>query len=341
MKKIFKWEFWPFWLFYTPVYILYLWYSLRARSMIFFSATNPSMYMGGFVDYSKYDILMKIPDAVVPKTVLLETENALEEAKSEIQAGNFQYPLILKPDMGERGFGVQKIDNEEELERYFSNFKTKTLLQEFVDLPLEFGVLYYRYPDEDRGHVSSVVMKSFLTVVGDGKSDLQTLFQQSERAQYYEHLLLKQYKDRLDEVLPDGESLVLEEIGNHSRGTMFLNKNDLINDQLVDAFDRISKDIDGFYFGRYDLRVASIEDLYKGNIQVMELNGANSEPAHIYDPNMPLFRAYRFLFRHWKTIFTIGRLNHKKGVPYMKSFKGIKVVREHFKRRKKEVVGEF
>lgn len=341
MKKIFKWEFWPFWLFYTPVYILYLWYSLRARSMIFFSATNPSMYMGGFVDYSKYDILMKIPEAVVPKTVLLDTENPLEEAKDEIQAGNFQYPLILKPDMGERGFGVQKIDTEEELERYFSNFKTKTLLQEFVGLPLEFGVLYYRYPDEERGHISSVVMKSFLTVVGDGKSDLQTLFQQSERAQYYEHLLLKQYKDRLTEVLPEGESLILEEIGNHSRGTMFLNKNDLINDELIDAFDRISKNVDGFYFGRYDLRVASIEDLYKGNIMVMELNGANSEPAHIYDPNMPLFRAYRFLFKHWKTIFKIGRLNHKKGVPYMKSFKGIKVVREHFKRRKKEVVGEF
>jgi hypothetical protein len=341
MKKLFKWEFWPFWIFYTPVYLLYIWYSIRARSMIFFSATNPSMYMGGFVDYSKYDILMKIPEDVVPKTVLLEVEGAEKEAKAQIAAGNFNYPLILKPDMGERGFGVQKIDDEEELEKYFAKFKTKTLLQEFVDLPLEFGVLYYRYPDEERGHISSVVMKEFLNVIGDGKSTLGELFKKSERAQYYEHILLKQYKDRLNEVLPEGKKEVLVEIGNHSRGTMFLNKNDLINDKLIDAFDRISKQVDGYYFGRYDLRVASIEDLYEGKIMVMELNGANSEPAHIYDPNMPLFRAYRFLFKHWKTIFTIGRQNHKKGVPYMKSFKGIKVVREHFKRRKDEVVGEF
>jgi len=341
MKKIFKWEFWPFWLFYTPVYVLYLWYSLRARSMIFFSATNPSMYMGGFVDYSKYDILMKIPQEVVPKTALLDEQNPLADVQAQLAAGHFNYPFILKPDMGERGYGVQKIDNEEELERYFSKIKTKTLLQEFVDLPLEFGVLYYRYPDEERGNVSSVVMKEFLSVKGDGKSSLLELFKKSDRAQYYEHLLLKQYKDRLDEVLPEGEKLVLEEIGNHSRGTMFLNKNDLINEKLIDTFDRISKQVDGYYFGRYDLRVASIEDLYEGKVMVMELNGANSEPAHIYDPSMPLLRAYRFLFKQWKTIFIIGRQNHKKGVPYMKSFKGIKAVREHFKRQKEEVIGEF
>ena len=60
MKKLFKWEFWPTWLFYLPVYVVYLWYSLRARTIMFFSASNPGMFMGGFVDYSKYDILKNI-----------------------------------------------------------------------------------------------------------------------------------------------------------------------------------------------------------------------------------------------------------------------------------------
>ena len=60
---------------------------------------------------------------------------------------------------------------------------------------------------------------------------------------------------------------------------MFINSNHLITPALSASFDRISKQIDGFYFGRFDLRVKTIEDLEAGNIQILELNGCvQSQP---------------------------------------------------------------
>jgi hypothetical protein len=55
----------------------------------------------------------------------------------------------------------------------------------------------------------------------------------------------------------------------------------------------------------------------------MELNGANSEPAHIYDPNMPLMQAYKDLITHWKTIYKISVLNNKQGIKYMPFFRSL------------------
>jgi hypothetical protein len=61
-----------------------------------------------------------------------------------------------------------------------------------------------------------------------------------------------------------GTTQLLEPIGNHCRGTIFRDKGDLISDPLCEVFDTISKSIEGFYYGRFDLRVRSMEDLIKG-----------------------------------------------------------------------------
>jgi hypothetical protein len=338
MKKLFKWEFWPSWLFYLPVYALYLWYSLRARTLMFFSASNPGMYMGGFVDYSKYDILKKIPQNVVPKTILIEeNDHQLKSVKSHLDQKEIDFPFILKPDRGERGYAVEKIDNESELEVYLKKFRTRLVIQEYASEKLEFGVLYYRMPDEQKGNISSVVQKVMPHVIGDGVSNLDSLLKTTERTSYYYTELSKAYTHRLNEIPEKDQELILSEIGNHCRGATFYNCNHLINERLIETFDNLSKQIDGFYFGRYDVKTDSEEDLYNGIFKIVELNGANSEPAHIYDPQMPLFKAYGFMFRHWKTIFRISIKNHKKGVPYMSMKEGISTTRNHFKRKKLEV----
>ncbi len=337
MKKYLKWEFWPSWLFYLPVYALYLWYSLRSRTLMFFSASNPGMYMGGFVDYSKYDILKKIPSEVVPKTFLIEeNENQLDEVLTLIYSGEISYPFILKPDRGERGFAVEKISDEQQLKNYFKRFKTLLVLQEFAEEKLEFGVLYYRMPNENKGNISSVVQKIMPHVIGDGESNLDSLLKNTERTSYYYNELSKAYSERLSEVPEKGKELILSDIGNHCKGATFYNCNHLINKKLVDTFDSLSKKIEGYYFGRYDIKVNSVEDLYNGIFKIVELNGANSEPAHIYDPQMPLRKAYSFMFKHWKTIFRISVQNHKLGVPYMSMKEGIFTTRQYLKKRKKE-----
>lgn len=156
-----------------------------------------------------------------------------------------------------------------------------------------------------------------LKVMGDGRSTLQALILSKDRAKLQWPILKNTFKDQLGNVLETGHEMELVSIGNHCLGTTFVNCNHLINEKLSHSFDQISKQVDGFYFGRYDLRTASIQDLEKGNITVMELNGCGAEPSHIYHPGASLRKAIRDLFLHWHTIYQISAANHQMGVPYL------------------------
>lgn len=123
------------------------------------------------------------------------------------------------------------------------------------------------------------------------------------------------------------EEVEVVPIGNHCRGTTFLNGNHLITDNMVQAIDSAAKEYPGFHYGRFDLRCKSIEELERGNFTILELNGCGAEPAHIYHPGYPLFKAYRELARHLKIMFQIARQNHANGTPYMTIGEAIKLVR--------------
>ena len=333
MKKSLKWEFWPFWVFYIPVYMHWLWYSLKSRSLVFFSVANPAMNLGGFSSYSKFKILELIPQEVVPAMFLLESVDYENVHQLRIKHG-ITFPLIAKPDLGERGFGVALIRSEDDLQEYLFTAKNDIIIQEYIDYPLELGVMYHRFAGEKQGEITSVVMKEFLSVVGDGVSTMAELFKKGKRTFYHIELLYGMYINQLDHVIAKGKEVQLQEIGNHSRGTTFLNANHLINEQMHQVFDEIALQIDGFYFGRFDLRVPSIDSLYRGeNIKILELNGAASEPAHIYDPEMKLFTAYKDLFRHWKNLYLVSTKNKIAGHQYTPFLKAYKEHMNYFKTR--------
>jgi len=333
MKKSLKWEFWPFWIFYIPVYMHWLWYSLRTRSLVFFSAANPAMNLGGFSAYSKFKILKLIPQEYVPRMFLVPQID-YQKIQQLCATNNISFPFIAKPDIGERGFGVSLIRTIQELDDYLSKAKNDLIIQEYIDFPIELGIMYHRFSGDKNGHITSVVMKEFLTITGDGKSSMKTLFENGHRTSYHREMLFSKYQNELNHVLPKGTTIQLQEIGNHSKGTTFLNANHLIDIKLHQVFDKIALQIDGFYFGRFDLRIPSIEDLYSGkNIKMMELNGAASEPAHIYDPEMKLSDAYRHMFKHWKNLYLISRKNNKVGHEYTPFFKAYKQHMNYFKTR--------
>jgi len=228
------------------------------------------------------------------------------------------FPVIAKPDIGERGWKVEKILDAQQLYAYMNEAKADFLIQEYVDYELELGVFYYRFPDQPNGIISSVVIKEFLTLTGDGRSTFEALVLQDPRARLQYSALKQRYAHRLNEVLAEGESSMIMPIGNHSRGTKFLNGDYLITPQLARVFDRISRPIDGFYYGRFDIRCSSLSDLYTGSgIRILELNGVGAEPAHIYDPRFPVMKAYRVLFQHWSVLYRISRANNSNGVAYM------------------------
>jgi hypothetical protein len=312
-----SWEYWPFGILQLPVIIYFCWLSIRARSFVFFSASNPGILMGGMFGESKYDVLRTIPLQYVPTTVLANSDNSSGNILALMEEHGLSFPVICKPDLGERGFMVKRIDGLQALEQYRLSMKHSFLVQELVDLPLEFGVFYRRLPHEKEGRVTSVVMKEMLTVTGDGISTLQKLVFCKERARLQWLTLKNRYASRWNTIIPEGEIVELVSIGNHCLGTKFLDGGYLINARLSQTFDTISQSIDGFYFGRFDLRCASVDDLYQGKVRILELNGCGAEPAHIYHPGFSFFKAISILVDHWRNIFLISRENAKRGVRYV------------------------
>ena len=285
--------------------------------------------MGGMLGESKNDVLKLIPDQYKPKTIFVKHPATVETVLAAMQENGLRFPVIFKPDLGERGFMVKRIFSEQDVEGYLIKLQKNFLIQELVDLPVECGVFYTRFPEELNGKVTSLVLKEMLTVTGDGKTTLQELILDKQRAKLQWETLKIVHEKRLNTVINDQEVVELNLIGNHCLGTKFLNGEHLINDKLSHTFDVISKQVNGFYFGRYDLRCASIDDLYEGKVKIMELNGCGAEPAHIYHPGFSLWKALRILFVHWKNMFTISVQNHKRGAPYI-SFNEGKVIYKKF-----------
>ncbi len=292
--KYTRFEFFPAWLVYFPLLPYLIWLFIRAKSFTFFTAANPGIEMGGFFGESKIDILNRIPPDYLPVTLFFNKGSLFESVLKSVGEHNLDFPLIAKPNIGERGYMVAKVENEEELREYTDTVNADFIVQEYIDFPIEMGILFHRLPNQSVGKISSVVVKDFMAITGDGKNNIEYLLQQDIRYQFQLSRFQMEFPDLLPIVLAEGEKKILEPIGNHCRGTKFLNGNHLINPELEKVFSKIALSIEGFYYGRFDLRVKSLEDLYEGkNIKMMELNGVSSDPGHVYDPSLPMIQAYR------------------------------------------------
>lgn len=329
LQRLVRWEFWPWRIVYVPVAVYWFFLAIKARGWVFFSAANPCMRFGGLVAYSKTDVTKLIPDSYLPSTIFVELDATLAQVEDALREKHMTLPLIIKPDMGERGKGVKILRTEEALTYSLSNLKERMLLQNYEDLPMELGVMYSRKADEAIGQITSVVVKDFPTVVGDGKSSLLDLILANKRTRFSYKIHLKRLADQLDEVPKAGEKVRVVNIGNHMLGTTFNNGNHLINQELVMVFDRLAKQVQGFHLGRFDIRTESIEELQKGNFKVIELNGVNSEPCHIFHPGRSIFLAWRDLFIHWDRIYQVSVANHRNGVPYAGYIEIQREIRRH------------
>jgi hypothetical protein len=299
LKRKLRWEFWPAWAAYLPLipYLVYL--AIRYRSLTLFTVANPGIPTGGFVGESKSEILRNLGDAVAAYRVIREPYPA---------GLDLDYPVVLKPDVGERGSGVAVVRSRREFEDYLARAHGDIIIQRYVP-GVEFGVFYYRYPGEARGRIFSITEKRFPEVVGDGRSTVGDLILRDPRAV----CLAGVYRVPSDTVPAAGERVRLVELGSHCRGAIFLDGIRWNTPMLADAVERISQAHTGFYFGRFDLRAASVEAFQQGDFRVIELNGVAAEATHIYDPAVSLLDAYRTMFTQWRIAFEIGAINRARG----------------------------
>ena len=317
-RRVTRWEFWPLWLFQLPVLAHWLWLSLRFRNSTVFTAANPGIPAGGFVLESKSEILAAIgATEAVPRFRRLALDAPAEERVARVAAahasGGFGFPVVGKPDVGERGEGVRILRTAEELAAWAVEAPREAILQEHV-AGEEFGVFYVRRPDAESGSIISITAKEFPEVEGDGRRTLEELILADERAVCMAPTHLERNAARLDSVPVAGERVRLVEIGNHCRGTVFRDGRRHATAELERRVDELAKSLPGFYFGRFDLRVPSLDALRAGrDLKILELNGVTSEATHIYEPGASLLEAYRTLFRQWRLCFEIGAENARRG----------------------------
>lgn len=278
------------WLAYLPLapYLTYL--MVRHRSLTLFTAANPGIAAGGAVGESKSTILaslQRIHGAVAEYCVVRPDRKRRTRVRAVLRwmkHAGFVFPVVMKPDVGERGWAVALVHTQRDVERYFECVKQSVIVQRYVE-GVEAAIFYCRYPDSKRGHIISIAELHYRQATSAG---LHT--QKSKRAR---------------------SSSIAFGLGCHH--ARFTDARQWHTRALARSIDALARAVPGFYFGRFDVRAPSHEALSRGDFLVIELNGALAEAVHIYDPKVSLVDACATLFSQWRIAFEIGAANRSSG----------------------------
>src|SRR5262249_36632528 len=199
-----RWEFWPAWLFYLPVSVWVAWLAIRHRGLSTITAANPGMPDGGLVGESKFHILRQLPPEWTVPSALIQSGpigDRLDRLQAECETRRWELPVILKPDVGQRGVGVRLIRTWEAAADYFASIAAPIVAQPFHPGPFEAGIFYYRLPAWPRGRIFSITDKQFPVLVGDGESTIETLIWSHPRFRLQASTFLARHEASLDHVL--------------------------------------------------------------------------------------------------------------------------------------------
>ncbi len=310
-------EYWPPYLFHFPSICVYMILAFRYKSLTLPTIANP-----GLPD-SKCEILDRVPPAFkqwVARYTFFQKpahhSRPAETAQRLINDLGLNYPLVVKPDLGLRGMGVQCLNNYQKLELYLTRTRGNAALQfqEYIAWPGEAGVFYIRRPGSANGDIVSLAFKSPATVTGDGQSTLKNLILSDERARRIRHVVMNRHRNQLTRVIPNGEHVPLTFALNHTQGGMFSDAGHLVTDALRNRFDAIAQAMPDFYYGRFDVKFENLETFVRGErFKIIEINGALAEPIHYFDAAARLRDVYPHYFSCLSALFEISDFNRRQG----------------------------
>lgn len=319
-RRVLRWEFWPRQILYPPVLVYIAGLMVKYRSFTLPTAVNPGMPCGGgFLMEKKSEIfsgMTGVPE--LPAWMLFEAgsdpDGNISNLNRFMTEADLNFPIVLKPNIGQRGHFVSVIESGSEASDYFERHSNVEVIAQEYAGGVEFGVFYLRQPDDKQGRIYSITDKRFTSVTGDGITTLENLILHDNRAVCMAKTFLRQFAERIDQIPAEGETFPLAKLGTHCQGAMFLDGRHLVTPELETAIDRISKAYEGFFFGRFDIKAPSVAEFQAGeNLSILELNGLTSEATHIYQPGFSLSEAYRTLFEQWRIAFEIAAKNRDAG----------------------------
>ncbi len=309
---------------YIPVVIQWLLLAARYRSLSLPLIANPGIPLSGMVGVSKsavFDLAGDTARQWILPWILFEVDGQairrqFEMANKALTSAGLEYPLVGKPNMGCRGVGVRLLADEAELQDYLQGFPVGGCIQfqKLSQWDAEAGVFYVRDPEKAQGEVISLTLKYTPYVVGDGQRQLGELVAADLRAGELLHLYRSRHVARWHDVIPRGEPYRLVFAASHSRGAIFRDARELIDQKLSQSLDKIFEDIPGFYYGRLDVKFKNVESLSAGvDFNIIEINGASSESINIWDRNAGLATAIKTLLQQYHTLFKLGNISRKRG----------------------------
>jgi len=335
LYRVTHWETWHHHAKYIPLTPVWIWYCLRSGTPWFFTPSNPTLTFGGFEGEGKKEMYEQLPPGSYPQTIYIAAAIPFEAAEKQVMDAGFQYPFIVKPNIGMMGFMVRKISNPEQLQKYHHSIPIDYIVQTLVDFPIEVSAFYYRMPNEKKGTISGLLKKQPAYVTGDGNSTLLELIQANDHVRFKKEDIISRNKEQLHQIISNGTIYNLSVTSNRSQAGMIEGIDHEIDEKLRVLLDDWSLYSGNFFYGRYDIKCASVDSLKEGkDFYILEFNGAGAGIQHITGNNYSLFKAINIILHHWKMLFKISRFNYKQGIKYW----GFKEGGRHLKEAKKNLM---
>lgn len=312
----------PKWLICVPLTIQWLWLAIRYRSLTLPSAANPLITSGGLVGEGKleyFEGMGPIASAAIAKYCAVSTHRVPSgaELRQLMRRAVLFFPLIAKPDLGLCGYGVRLLANMGELQAYLKAFPVNetVVLQEYLPQDEEAGIFYARDPLTGNGRIIGLALRSFPRVTGDGVSTIAELTALDPRAGRALNSRLHECRHDAGRTPAAGEVVRLATIGSTRVGGLYRDGGACITPQLTAAVDAIARDMPEFYFGRFDVRFNTLQELSAGRgFTIMEVNGAGSEAIQAWDPDIGLAAGLQMIFQKQSLLFAIGDAMRRQGV---------------------------
>ena len=280
-----RWRWRRNWLAYVPLIPYVVWLMIRHRSPTAFTAANPGIATGGTLGESKVTTLgwMERAGGPVAEFCLVEPDSEhgarVLAATRMMKERGFTFPVIVKPDVGEQGWGVALVFNQHGIKRYFECMPPAIIVQRYLP-GIEAGIFYMRRPGVECGHIVAI----------------------SESI----------HRRMVPHALCPGEAPSIA-FGFRCHDAEYRDALHWNSPELEHTIDALARAVPGFFLGRFDVRARSIDALRRGDFAVIELNGVLSEPTQIYDAATSFTEACSTLFRHWRVAFEIGAENCAHG----------------------------